>query len=90
MLEFMTVLALLGGALLVAAVIAVIGVALKVAFKLVLLPFWLLGVVLKGLLVVGALLLAVAIAPLLLLLAVIVLPLAVLAGFAGFGVWVVA
>ena len=53
MFEIMAFLALAVGALVVVAVIAVVGLLFKLVFKIVLFPFWLLGILLKGLLVVA-------------------------------------
>lgn len=90
MLEFMAFLTLIVGALFVLAAIAVVGLLFKLLFKIVLFPFWLLGVLLKGILVVAGLILAIVVAPLALLLLLLVLPFLAIAGIFGFGVWAIA
>lgn len=90
MFEIMAVLTLIAGGFLLVAVLAALGFFLKLTFKLVLLPFWLVGVLLKGLLLFVGLILAIVLAPIILVVILALLPLAALAGLVGVGVWVAA
>jgi len=90
MFEIVAVLALLGGLVMLIAAAAVVGFLLKVTFKLLVLPFWILGTVAKGVLYVVAGLLAVVAFPILLVLLLLLLPLVAFAGFVGAGIWALA
>jgi len=90
MFEIVAVLALLGGIIMLIAAVAVVGFLLKMTFKLLLLPFWILGIAAKGVLYVGAALLAIVMLPVLLVLLLLLLPLVAFAGLVGAGIWVFA
>ena len=85
MLEIVTVIALLGGLVLAGLALAFLGFFLKLAFKVVLLPFWLLGVVLKAALLVVGIGLAIVLVPLLVVGLLVLAPLALIGGLLGLG-----
>jgi hypothetical protein len=90
MFEIMAFLALAVGVLFIVAVVAVVGLLFKLVFKIVLFPFWLLGILIKGLLVIAGVLLAIVVAPIVLLLLLLALPLLAIAGVFSLGAWAVA
>lgn len=90
MLELLALFTLLGLGLVVLALISVTGFFLKLTLRLLLLPFVLLGGLVKVLLIGGLLLLALLLAPALFaVLLVVVLPLLLLLGLCGLG-WALA
>jgi hypothetical protein len=90
MFEIMALLTLIVGAVFVVAVVAVLGLFFKLLFKVVLLPFWLLGLLFKGVFAVAGLILAIVLAPIAIVLLLLVLPFLAVAGIFGLGVWVIA
>jgi hypothetical protein len=86
MVELLVLFALIVGGLIVVAIVAFLGFLLKVGLKIVLFPLWLLGLMLKGLLVLLVVVAGVVLAPIaLLLLFLLGLPLLALAALFGFG-----
>ena len=90
MFEIMALLTLAVGAVFVVAAIAAVGLLFKLIFKVVLFPFWLLGILLKGLFVVIGLILAIVVAPIAIVLLLLALPFLAVAGIFSLGVWAVA
>lgn len=90
MFEIMGLLALAMGIVFLVACVAILGFVFKIFFKIVLFPFWLLGFVLKGVLLIVGLLLAIVFAPIAIILLLLALPLLAVAGVFGLGVWAIA
>ncbi|MEZ5331729.1 MAG: hypothetical protein R2991_06680 [Thermoanaerobaculia bacterium] len=80
MVELMTLFGLVGMALAVLALLFVAGLALKLAFRLLLLPFALAGLVLKLVFGVALLALGLVLAPLAVVVCLVALPLLLLCG----------
>jgi hypothetical protein len=86
MVELLVLFALIAGGLIVVAIVAFLGFLLKVGLKIVLFPLWLLVLMLKGLLVLLAVVAGLVLAPIaLLLLFLLGLPLLALAALFGLG-----
>ena len=90
MLELLAISALVGIGLVLEPILLVIGLFLKLAFRLLLLPFALLGGLLKVLLIVALLIVGLTLAPVLLgVVLVLAIPVLILLGLFGLG-WAVA
>jgi hypothetical protein len=90
MFEIIALFTVVGAFLAVVLTLALAGAAFKILFKLVLLPFWLLGFALKALALVIGVAVALVLAPVLLIVLVVLAPLLAVGGLIGLGVWAVA